>query len=123
MWSNEYIGIPYKRYGDTVEGCDCWGLVSLIYKNMLNITLPDLPTDYHIDRQKTYEHESLKWNKIERVKPFDVIAFKYGRIIGHVGIIIDDHHFLHVQDDIMSCVESYRTEPYSRRIAGVYRWN
>lgn len=36
-----YAGIPYVDRGRTIDGCDCWGLVTLVYLVEANLVLPD----------------------------------------------------------------------------------
>lgn len=125
MWADKYIGIKYKEYGADFSGCDCWGLVKLVFKHELKIDLADhMCKSYHADTQKALFDEAAHWSLIENIPiPFDIIAFKYGGIIGHVGIVIDKSTFLHVQDKIMSCTENYLQTSYLKRIAGVYRYD
>jgi len=37
----EYIGIPFLEDGNDRNGLDCWRLVVMVYKERLNIDLPD----------------------------------------------------------------------------------
>lgn len=37
IWSDRFIGIPFEDHGRARAGCDCWGLVCLIYQEELAI--------------------------------------------------------------------------------------
>jgi cell wall-associated NlpC family hydrolase len=45
-WVKNYIGIPFRSNGRTPEGCDCYGLVRLVLKEVYGVTLPELSGDY-----------------------------------------------------------------------------
>jgi hypothetical protein len=45
-WLNDYIGIPYVEGGRDYKGCDCYGLVKLVYQFEYGIELPDWCTDH-----------------------------------------------------------------------------
>ena len=46
MWWNRYIGTPFKAFGRTMEGCDCWGLLRIVYREAFGIELPSYVSDY-----------------------------------------------------------------------------
>ena len=43
-WSDEYVGIPWLWGGRTRAGLDCYGLVQIVYADVLGVYLP--PHDY-----------------------------------------------------------------------------
>ena len=36
-WAGAYVGIPYRDHGADRSGCDCWGLVRLVYRERARI--------------------------------------------------------------------------------------
>lgn len=78
-WYTKYVGIPFVEKGRDENGCDCWGLVRLIYKNELGIDLPDYLDCYETtnDREKLSsvikEQTEKNWVSDQEHKEFDVI--------------------------------------------------
>lgn len=63
------------------SGCDCWGLVILIYKEELGISLDSYDKEYQncfTDKNiaKLVELEANKWTKVSKIEPLDVLLFK-----------------------------------------------
>ena len=121
----QYIGIPYKYHGRTLEGMDCYGLISMIYSRELGIKLPDFDYAKHVEVKEVDDLDFFKvgWTKItlEEVKQFDVIAFKNFHLIGQVGMYLGDGKFIHTAKRTGSVISKLSQER-KRRIIGVYRW-
>ena len=106
---SKYIDVPFKPRGRDFSGCDCLGLVILIYKEELGIILPDyLDIDYDCDlnmNDDTYledgweEQMLLDWRPIRPpFKRFDGLLFYANsrRVIAdHMGVCIGDGKFIH----------------------------
>jgi len=106
---SKYIDIPYKHRGRDFNGCDCLGLVILIYKEELGIILPDyLDIEYNCDLNKednTYleegwaEQMKLAWRPCKPpYERWDGLLFYANsrRVIAdHMGVCIGDDKFIH----------------------------
>jgi len=109
---SKYIGLPYKHLGRDFDGVDCFGLLRLIYKEELDIVLPDY-TDlkYSKDWYKKEDHIVENFQKyfyiIDRSeKVFDCIIFylNSGFIANHCGVYISDDKFIHIYEDETSMI-------------------
>ena len=106
----KYIDVPFVHRGRSFDGCDCYGLIRLIYKEELSIELPDfLEIEYNCDLNEEDEtHLEDHWeNGISKgqwkpVKPpykkWDGLLFYASsrRVIAdHIGLYIGDGKFIH----------------------------
>ena len=129
VWVNEFINIPFVEKGRSREGCDCWGLATVIYKEKLNIDLP-LLLDYDSTRDckniaELYNYEHLRWQEIPlgEEKPFDIIIIKINSFPTHVGIIYEKGLMIHCEKNIGTHVsEYYKEHQLKNRIVGIYRY-
>jgi len=129
MWVDDYIGIPFGKNGSTRESCDCWRLVVMVYKDKLNIDLPDF-SGIFVDGslaslRKVTKHirETKKaWQKVDKPLPFDVILLRTGSMVYHCGVVIGRRTMLHVMDGINSTIEEFTSLQWKQKIEGFYRW-
>lgn len=129
MWTNKYIKIPFAECGRSEKGADCWGLAIIIYKNELNIDLPELLgyNDTH-DRKyisDLYETEHKLWQEVPlgQEKPYDIIVFRTMGLPTHIGIVIGKGDMIHCERGIGTCVNNYKKDVlWTKRIVGVYRY-
>lgn len=104
-WSNKYVGIPQRAHGRARSGVDCWGLVWLVYREELGITLPDycgygsLAEHAEIAALIDGAATSAFWDAVSTPAPFDVVLFRRGRWNSHVGILVRPGLMLHVTGD------------------------
>lgn len=126
MWSNKYIGIPYKARGRDDRGVDCWGLVRLVYAEQYNISLPSLAGSYDPDDQERIgELMDLYregWEETGTPEPGDIVLF---RIMGeptHLGVVVENNRFIHSILHKNVAVENLTSLSWSKRIIGYYRY-
>jgi murein DD-endopeptidase len=108
---NKYINIPFKHHGRDFNGCDCFGILKLMYTNELNINLPDY--EYSFDWNQTHNHiiDNIRNNWIEvnpPYKKYDCLVFcttYNSKIANHIGVYIGDNKFIHIQENQFSRIE------------------
>ena len=127
MWSNKYVGIPYKANGRDETGLDCWGLARLVYSEQFNINLPSFSTEYSISDNARIEEliDQYREGWKEETTPEEgcVVLF---RILGaetHIGIAISNTHFIHVREGMDVAIESFSSVKWAKRIGGYYKYS
>lgn len=123
-----YIGIPYTNKGRSTDGCDCWGLIRLFYKNELGIELP-LVDHYNnvCDNSDVAESVAIEKPRFEEIdyddrQMFDIIMFRICKLPVHTGLMLDNGRMLHTLAGHNSAIERYDSASWNRRIDGVFRW-
>ncbi|MBL8578890.1 MAG: C40 family peptidase [Mesorhizobium sp.] len=126
-----YIGIPFLDRGRDKAGCDCWGLVRLVFADRG----VDLPTYGEIGAKevlavaRAMQADSIVEPWLEATKPYrklDVVVMKrlseIGRAPVHVGVLIDAKRMLHTTKDVGSAhIVPLNSPALPFRVFGVYR--
>lgn len=148
-WAIPYVGMPFVDLGRDTSGVDCWGLIWLIYKDLLKINLPkyseysakdlirvaglmkDEPVQIGFQPVWIRDRANFEVMPKDIAKPFDVLvmvarakAGKDGRNISvntHVGIMLDSTDVLHTEESFDAAVQSVNAISISCRIYGLYR--
>jgi len=127
-WTERFVGLPYAEFGRTRDGCDCWGLACVIYREELGVSLPE-----YLGYASTEEHGELAaiiagattsplWVPVDgNAIAFDVAVFRRGRLDTHVGIVVHHGLMIHVSRDDCAKIESYRGGVWGHRHTGTYR--
>jgi len=123
----KFIGIPYKHQGYSFSGCDCWGLLRLIYKECRDIELPTF-TEYLQQWYKQGENhiqDNIQNVRCAKVDPpyklYDGILFYRKTIVTHIGMYIGNNKFIHVlekSDSRVDKIEGY----WKDRLYGSWRY-
>lgn len=110
-WVSRYVGIPFLDQGRDAYGCDCWGLVRLIYKNELNIDLPAYGEISAVDLAKvarniTEGYNGETWEAVDVPQPLDVVVMRFhgSKHIGHVGVMVNDTDLIHTERRIDAAI-------------------
>jgi len=83
---NEWRGVKYQIGGMSKKGVDCSGYVHLAYKQKLNKKIP---------RSTELMAKSGKAINLKNLRPGDLVFFKTGWKVRHVGIYVGKGEFMH----------------------------
>ena len=128
-WINDYIGIPFNPDGWTKhDGFHCWSLVwDMLQHDDLNIQLPTYRERFtnaldtaHIE-PIMYEGLERQWRQVETPAFGDLIFFRIGRYLCHVGFILDTRYMIHVMAGINTSMDRFTTPIWTPRCYGVFR--
>lgn len=82
-----WVGTPYRMGGSSEKGTDCSGLVRSIFRSAYGIELS------RTSRSMFQEVERI--TKKQELEEGDILFFKRGRRISHVGIYLRDGWYIH----------------------------
>lgn len=124
--SLKYLQIPYQHMGRDWRGADCFGLLRLFYHEELGVDLPDYDKPYAED---WWQDERLILDLYKAFQFKKVKSFEVGNVVvfnntsdnpGHIGIILDDTHFLHMTTHGVA-VNNYRYGRWARMIHSIFK--
>jgi len=130
---NQYIRIPFAEKGRDEGGCDCWGLVCVIYRNELGIELPHYLEEYdNIDKDRKQisnkifqEKTGDDWQEVaeEDAEPYDVVSLRILGLPMHVGVVTPvDNHMIHIEKGKNAAHVSYTRPEWEKRKLGFFRY-
>lgn len=129
-WSAPYVGIPWEPVGRDETGCDCWGLVRLVYREILQIELDPLNGCYATAEERADiaaiiedERSCGSWVPVEigQETDFDVLVFRALGFQSHVGLVAGSGLMLHATADQPSGIVRYMDGRWRPRLTGIYR--
>lgn len=123
-WSAAYVGIPWSEDDHGTVSTHCWGLARLAYAGEMGVDLPDFgPALDRASNAAKIEERRKAWpfREVQKPIPFDIVVYRVGAIVDHVGIIADRDLMLHVATGKMSEVISIRDARWRQRIVGFHR--
>jgi cell wall-associated NlpC family hydrolase len=132
-WARGYAGIPYRDGGRDRTGCDCWGLIRLVYAEVLGAALPDYTYATAEDRAEVLglidgDRRRL-WREVPQAEAVagDVALLRYADgTPGHMGVMVDAKTMLHVHRGIDATVTPLRRRylgvVWQERMEAVGRW-
>lgn len=129
-WSADYIGLPFADRGRSRDGVDCWGLLRLVYAEVLGLDLPSYTEGYasvaeraEIAALLTGERRTALWTEVPAAAadPFDVLLFTHMGKPLHVGLVVRRGLMLHVTEGQDSRLEPYGDGWWRPRLLAAHR--
>ncbi|MEM7303412.1 MAG: NlpC/P60 family protein [Pseudomonadota bacterium] len=127
-WSTAYVGIPFEDRGRGWAGCDCWGLVRLVFWDQFKIDLPTYTGSYlHTDEQAQIDtllsqaKLSPTWEEVTKPEEYDVAMFRRGHLQTHVGVMVDERNVLHMDGEDRAKIARVDYGPLRFRLVGYFR--
>ena len=122
----KYFKIPYLNNGRDYNGCDCYGLVKLLTKELDGKELPNYIYENSQDKEngKIYidELKKGKWVRCE-AKKGAMILLRIDGIANHCGYMIDNTKFLHITKKSGIAIASINDSMFKNRIIGFGEFN
>lgn len=122
-WWSKWIGRPFGA-----ERFNCWTLVCEVYADQLGITLPPYGEISARDLSRVAREmgrgKDDGWLPVERPREFDVALMRSGRggrLVVHVGVMIDGLRMLHVEEATAAVVVPVAHFSVAGRIMGYRR--
>ena len=133
-WSVPYVGLPWLEHGLTRDGVDCWGIVRLVYAEVLGIDVPDYSSRVASLRERAEiaaifagATAGKPWRctfKGEVLQDLDVAVFRINGIDSHAGLVVltdAGPRMLHAARGRDTAVVSLLDPAWADRLSGVYR--
>ncbi len=103
-----WLGTPYRYGGESKSGADCSGFVQSVFSSC-SISLP--------------RTAAQQWDFVKRIAksslvPGDLVFFKSGGRINHVGIYVGDNLLIHASTSQGVIIQDLDNVYLKRRIAG-----
>ena len=126
MDTTKYIEIPFLDHGRNFDGCDCYGLVRLIYKEEFNQKLP-LFFEYSDSNSREEIQELIDVNKpllnakqLEEPTYGCIVVLNMRGFATHMGVYIGNNMIIHILKGANSLCERLNSPRLKSRLEGYY---
>jgi NlpC/P60 family putative phage cell wall peptidase len=124
-----WVGTPYHHQARVRNvGVDCAQLVAAVAEEAGLIPAgTQIPNNYspewHLHNREEVLLTTLEFfgcKRQDKALPGDIVCFRYGRAVGHLGILVAEDQIVHAAIQARKVVLNTLNEDLSKRIAFVY---
>ncbi len=117
--------VPFRPLGRSWQGWDCWGLVWLLHREVLDIALPSYTARYDgaddwAALDALIRAELSRYRRLAAPQPGAVAVLRIGGRYAHVGVVTGSGRMLHVLRGARTCCERYDGPVWAKRLDGFY---
>lgn len=128
-WAQDYIGIPYALHGRSRAGVDCYGLVCLVFNDLLDVKLDIFDGKYNDHTIRTNatlisDCGHFGWSPVPfkaTLQAFDVAVLSLAGYPAHVALMLDNDTFMHSIKPIGVVLERLSSLRWKNRVKGIMR--
>ena len=121
---HDLIGQPFRYGGRGPDMYDCYGLCIEIYRRLGGKKLPDYHStdDIWLIHQQVLQGKEI-FSQIAKPEPYCFVLFELKPPYAtHIGIMLDDVRFIHIQMKKFVCIERIDSFLWKSRVKGFYKW-
>lgn len=118
---SKYQRIPYAALQSNFTGCDCYGLVCLIYRTERGLEPPQIGYKARRAGFALEGQPGAAWERVDAPEAFDVVGFHSGQDMTHCGVMLDATNFLHIFEGGTPSVARVSDGRFRSRLAGFWR--
>lgn len=123
MWTDKWVGLPYRKLGRSLDGLDCLGLFVMLQKERFERVIHDPHcTMDQAARRNIAQKQKTDWKPVFRALEGDALLFKVRGIEMHVGFSLPNKTMLHIENDTGSLIEDWSVAKWGQRLEGIYRF-
>lgn len=123
-----WIGTKYHHQARVKGiGVDCAQLVAGVAEKVFEkaINTPTYSVEWHLHNREELMCdiiESFGCRRISDATPGSILTFKFGRVNSHMGIMVNDHQFVHARIDVGRVVLNELSGDWIKRLGRVYEF-
>ncbi len=130
-WLRDHVGLPHLRAGRSRDGVDCYGLLWLVFRDVIRIELAsyagetlDAPERAEIAELIAGGRRISPWvalDPLDSEREFDMAVFRRGGIESHIGIVVAPGQMLHILAGGESHVDRFDVGRWKAKLIGIHR--
>ena len=130
-WWDDYVGMPFESKGRTRDGCDCYGLLRIIYSDQLGVELPLLLLEYENTLQRKTMNDMMRSQplligfeqvELSAVQPLDVLVLRNVGFDCHIGIVTGGNWMIHSEAGKGTVLEDFSRPHVKPRVKEAWRY-